>query len=141
MKHGMVALLVGIIFGLGLAISGMTQPAKVVGFLDISGAWDPSLAFVMIGAIGVHFIAYRIVKRRTSPLLADTFMIPDKKGIDWKLLVGSALFGVGWGLGGFCPGPAITSLASLHGEVILFVAMMAAGMLVQDFVFRPRQKT
>ncbi len=140
MTHGIVALIVGLLFGLGLAISGMTQPSKVIHFLDIFGAWDPSLAFVMMGAIGIHLFAYRIVKRRTSPFLADTFMIPDKKQIDWKLVAGSALFGIGWGLGGFCPGPAITSLASLQLDVFVFVAMMAVGMLAQDWLFQARVK-
>jgi hypothetical protein len=140
MKMGIVSLLVGLIFGLGLTLSGMTQPAKVISFLDLFGSWDPSLAFVMIGAIGVHLFAYRVVKRRTSPFLADTFMIPDKKNIDWKLLTGSALFGIGWGLGGFCPGPALTSLASLQSEVVIFVIMMALGMWAQELIFAPKEK-
>lgn len=140
MTLAIVSLVVGLIFGFGLTLSGMTQPAKVINFLDLFGSWDPSLAFVMIGAIGVHFFAYRVVKRRTSPFLAESFMIPDKKNIDWKLLAGSAVFGVGWGLGGFCPGPALTSLASLKSEVIVFVIMMAVGMWAQELVFAPKEK-
>lgn len=140
MSNNIVSLIVGLLFGLGLVLAGMTQPAKVIGFLDVFGAWDPSLAFVMIGAIAIHFMAYRVVKHRTSPFLADTFMIPEKKPIDWKLIVGSALFGIGWGLGGFCPGPAITSLASLNAEVFAFVVMMMIGMWLQDFLFSAKTK-
>lgn len=135
MKNGMIALLVGTIFGVGLTISGMTQPSKVIGFLNVFGDWDPSLAFVMLGAIGVHLFAYRIKARQTSPLLADEFYLPGKKEADSKLVLGSVIFGIGWGLGGYCPGPAITSLASLRGDVVLFVGSMALGMLVQDWLF------
>lgn len=140
MKQGLVALWVGVLFGLGLVISGMTQPLKVIAFLDIFGDWDPSLAFVMIGAIAVHFLAYRIKKHRTSPFLSTQFLVPENKSIDKSLLVGSAIFGIGWGLGGYCPGPAITSLASLKTEALYFVLAMAFGMLVQDYLSKRSTK-
>jgi uncharacterized membrane protein YedE/YeeE len=120
------------IFGLGLAISGMTLPAKVIGFLDITGAWDPSLMAVMGGAIAVHSLSYRLIKRRSSPLLATTFQVPQKRDIDWKLVTGAILFGAGWGLGGFCPGPAIVSLVSAKTPVIVFVLSMIIGMYVHN---------
>lgn len=128
MKHGFVALLVGTLFGLGLTVSGMTQPQKVIAFLDIFGDWDPSLVFVMVGAIAVHFLAYRFQKHQTSPLLSDKFFLPEQKAIDRKLIVGSALFGIGWGVGGYCPGPAITSIVSAGSEVFIFVIAMTLGM-------------
>lgn len=133
MKNGFVALVVGILFGLGLTVSGMTQPQKVIAFLDIFGAWDPSLAFVMAGAIAVHFLAYRFQKHQTSPLLSDEFFLPGKTSIDRKLVIGSALFGVGWGIGGYCPGPAITSLVSGGAEVVVFVLAMTFGMFVHTY--------
>ena len=139
MKEGLVALVVGLLFGLGLVIAGMTQPQKVIGFLDVFGNWDPSLMFVMIGAIAVHFVAYRFVRHRTSPLLADTFYIPDRKGIDRPLVIGAVLFGMGWGLGGYCPGPAITSLVTFNLDVILFVVAMIGGMWLQELVATMRQ--
>ena len=133
MKQGFVSLFVGILFGLGLAISGMTQPEKVISFLDIFGDWDPSLAFVMAGAIAVHFIAYRIKKKRTSPLLTADFSVPTNTKIDGKLILGSAMFGVGWAIGGFCPGPAIVSLITLKAEPFIFVLSMTAGMFAHHY--------
>jgi hypothetical protein len=118
----------GVIFAVGLAISGMTLPQKVLNFLDFFGAWDPSLALVMVGAIGVHAVGYRVVVRRGSPLLAPDFSLPTRTTVDVRLLVGAVLFGVGWGLGGFCPGPAITSLVAGASQVFVFVAAMVAGM-------------
>lgn len=132
--QGLVALIVGALFGFGLTVSGMTQPQKVVGFLDIFGNWDPSLAFVMLGAIGVHVLAYRLQKKRVSPFLADAFSLPKNKKIDSKLLIGSSIFGIGWGLGGYCPGPALASLVSLKSEIFWFVAAMAVGMFVQEYM-------
>jgi len=117
----------GLIFALGLGISGMTQPAKVTAFLDFFGNWDPSLACVMIGAITVHAFLYRLIRHRSAPLFAATFSVPTRPDIDPRLVGGAALFGIGWGLGGFCPGPAVTSLASGHESVVLFVAAMVAG--------------
>jgi uncharacterized protein len=128
-QQGAVALVSGALFGAGLAISGMTRPQKVIGFLDPFGAWDPSLAFVMMGAIGVHLLAYRLIRRRSSPLLAQSFLIPTRRDIDLRLIAGAGLFGIGWGLGGYCPGPAITSLTSGAAGVAVFVAAMLAGML------------
>jgi uncharacterized protein len=131
MKRRQIELLLsstaGVVFGVGLAISGMTKPEKVLGFLDVFGAWDASLAFVMAGAIGVHALAYRWTRGRTAPLFADTFAVPHRRDIDVKLLAGAALFGVGWGLSGFCPGPAIVSLASGSTAVGVFVASMLLG--------------
>lgn len=130
MKHSFVALVVGFLFSIGLGISGMTQPKKVIGFLDIFGSWDPSLAFVMVGAIAVHFVVYRWTQKRSSPLLSLSWHLPDKKEITFSLLAGSFLFGVGWGLAGYCPGPAIVSLVTLEAKLVVFVASMVAGMLV-----------
>ncbi|MDB4995294.1 MAG: hypothetical protein JWM74_2726 [Myxococcaceae bacterium] len=124
-------LVAGALFGIGLAIAGMTRPEKVTGFLDITGAWDPSLAFVMLGAIGVHFVLHRLVLRRTAPLFDDRFHLPTRRDIDPRLLVGAGLFGVGWGLGGFCPGPALTSAAAGALPALVFVAAMIAGMLIE----------
>jgi uncharacterized membrane protein YedE/YeeE len=128
MKSAMAALAVGFVFALGLGISGMTQPQKVVGFLDLFGAWDPSLIFVMVGAILVHFVTYKLIRRRTSPLFSVQWHVPTKKDITPALVAGAVLFGVGWGLGGFCPGPAMTSLGSLEGKPVVFVISMLAGM-------------
>ncbi len=126
----------GIVFALGLGISGMTRPVKVIGFLDFTGHWDASLAFVMIGAITVYFIAYRWIQTRSTPILAEKFSIPQRIDIDKNLVVGAAVFGAGWGLGGFCPGPALTSLASGSAPVMVFVAAMAAGMYLQRLAGR-----
>jgi uncharacterized membrane protein YedE/YeeE len=117
----------GLLFGLGLGVGGMTSPAKVLGFLDIAGAWDPSLAFVMVGAIGVHAILRLLVHRRERPLFAATFDVPPHTVIDRRIVVGSIVFGVGWGVAGYCPGPAIVAMASGPGALV-FVAAMAAGM-------------
>ncbi|MGH7933067.1 MAG: DUF6691 family protein [Candidatus Binataceae bacterium] len=128
MKAAVVSFLSGIVFALGLGISGMTEPSKIVGFLDFAGPWDPSLAFVMIGAIAVYFVLYRVAVKRGAPLLAPSFSLPTRRDIDSRLVAGAALFGVGWGLGGFCPGPAITSLAWGSTRVVAFVVAMAAAM-------------
>jgi uncharacterized membrane protein YedE/YeeE len=130
MKTKLSALLVGFLFALGLGISGMTQPQKVVGFLDIFGSWDPSLIFVMLGAIAVHFITFKIVRRRTSPLFSPQWHVPTKTEITPALIIGGFIFGAGWGLGGLCPGPALTALASLELRPFLFVGSMLVGMLV-----------
>ncbi|MGZ3775484.1 MAG: DUF6691 family protein [Pseudobdellovibrionaceae bacterium] len=122
--------IVGFIFALGLGLSGMTQPQKVVAFLDLFGHWDPSLMFVMIGAIGVHFFTYKLIRRRKSPLFSAEFQIPNKKEITPALLIGAVIFGIGWGLGGFCPGPAVTSLASFELRPLIFVGSMLVGMIL-----------
>jgi uncharacterized membrane protein YedE/YeeE len=121
------AIAAGLLFGAGLLLSGMTRPAKVLGFLDLFGDWDPSLALVMAGAIGVHALGYRLVRRRAVPLADDRFWVPERGAIDARLLFGSALFGVGWGLSGYCPGPALVSLASAAPGVLLFVLALIVG--------------
>ena len=129
----------GLVFALGLAFGGMTQPSKVVGFLDFLGDWDPSLIFVMGGAIAVHFVAFRLVTKRKSPLAAELFHVPTRRDLTLPLVLGSSLFGVGWGLGGFCPGPGLASLPSGGPEAFAFVASMATGMLLYEGVQRMRR--
>lgn len=124
----LAAFLAGAVFAAGLAISGMTRPDVVVGFLDITGAWDPSLAAVMGGAIGVHAVAYRLVPRAARPLLAERFRVPSRRDIDLRLVVGASLFGLGWGLGGICPGPALASLPAGDPHILVFAVAMLAGM-------------
>ena len=131
------AFVAGIVFAAGLGLSGMTLPTKVIAFLDVTGDWDPSLAFVMGGAIAVHLVATRLLQKRGRPLLAEIFHLPKRSEIDGKLLAGAAIFGVGWGLGGFCPGPALVSAAAGQREAIAFVAAMTIGMLVQHATASP----
>jgi uncharacterized membrane protein YedE/YeeE len=126
----LTAFVSGLVFAIGLGISGMTQPAKVTAFLDFAGDWDPSLALVMVGAIAVYAPLYRLIHRLPSPVFSATFALPTRTDIDRRLVGGAALFGVGWGLGGFCPGPALTSLAAGEPSVLLFVASMLTGMYV-----------
>lgn len=129
----LVQFLLGLLFGTGLVVSGMSDPAKVLGFLDLaalpSGTWDPSLGFVMLGAVAVTYLGYRLVLRRPKPLLDTQFHLPRKTRIDAPVLVGPALFGVGWGLVGLCPGPALTALGTGRLEALLFVAAMLLGMV------------
>lgn len=132
--------LAGMLFGVGLPLSGMTAPRKVLGFLDFAGDWDPSLAFVMAGAVGVHFAAYRLIRRRRRPLFAEAFTVPAPGRTDGKLLVGSALFGVGWGLAGYCPGPGIASLGSGTLKALVFVVAMLAGLLIGKHIERRLQR-
>jgi uncharacterized membrane protein YedE/YeeE len=134
MLRMLVALFSGALFGLGLAVSGMVDPAKVIGFLDVAGDWDPTLAFVMGGALLVAIPAFRLILRRPRPVLADDFELPTKKDVDARLLGGAALFGVGWGLAGFCPGPSVTALASGLLPVFAFVAAMIAGMALYKWI-------
>jgi uncharacterized membrane protein YedE/YeeE len=119
----------GLVFGIGLIVSGMSDPGKVKGFLDLAGAWDPSLAFVMGGAILVGFFAFRFAKTRAQSFLGDAMLVPTKRDIDSRLVLGSLVFGVGWGLAGFCPGPALVSLGSGQGKALWFVLAMLGGML------------
>jgi uncharacterized protein len=126
----LIALVSGLIFGIGLVISQMTNPAKVLNFLDVAGHWDPSLAFVMAGAIPVAAIGFYLARRRKAPVFAKTFQTPPQTGIDFRLIAGATLFGIGWGLVGFCPGPALAALQSGRWEVLIFVAAMIAGMVV-----------
>ena len=134
MKALVTSFLSGIVFALGLGISGMTRPVKVIGFLDFFGSWDPSLAFVMLGAICVYFVTYRWIRSMAAPLLAVEFSIPARSELDASLIVGSAIFGAGWGLAGFCPGPAITSLASGVVPIVIFVAAMSLGICLHGWV-------
>ena len=130
----MIASLVcGLVFGAGLLISGMVQPTKVLGFLDIFGAWDPSLAVVMAAALAVSTPGFMLAKGRSRPLLATKSFWPAKRDIDRPLVVGAALFGLGWGLVGLCPGPALENLATLSPGIFVFVAAMAGGMALHDF--------
>jgi uncharacterized membrane protein YedE/YeeE len=118
----------GLVFGLGLVVSGMADPAKVLNFLDLAGTWDPSLAFVMGGAVLVTFIGYRLVLARKAPLLMGNFDVPASKQIDLPLVGGAAIFGIGWGIGGFCPGPALTALPLLAPGTLVFVPAMLIGL-------------
>jgi uncharacterized membrane protein YedE/YeeE len=119
---------IGLIFGLGLVVSGMVDPAKVQNFLDVFGTWDPSLAFVMAGAVAVTFAGYRLAWRNAHPVLDDRFHLPEATAIDRRLVLGAAVFGIGWGLGGYCPGPAFTGLTLLAPGTIVFVPAMLVGM-------------
>lgn len=134
-------IVLGLVFGLGLVLSGMVDPAKVLNFLDVAGTWDPSLAFVMMGAIAVTSVGYALVRRLGQPLLEPAFQFPKATDIDSKLLVGSALFGVGWGLGGLCPGPALTSLPLAATGTFVFVPAMLAGVAAGTLVVRALHKS
>lgn len=134
---------VGLLFGIGLMLSGMTDPSKVIGFLDLFGAWDPSLALVMGGAILVGVFAFTIAKKRTTTFLGGVLRFPTNTDIDKKLVIGSLMFGTGWGLAGFCPGPALVSMADGQPKALLFVLAMVVGMaafeLMDRFVHAPRK--
>ena len=138
MPLALAALAAGILFGLGLAVSQMTNPAKVLAFLDVTGDWDPSLAVVIAGAVTVAFIAFRIAAGRTAPLAGGSFDLPTRRAIDTPLVMGAMVFGVGWGLAGLCPGPALTALLSGQRKAFLFVGAMLAGMVVYRFMSRGR---
>lgn len=131
-----VNLFIGLLFGIGLVVSGMSDPAKVLNFLDLAGTWDPSLAFVMGGAVIVAFLGFRYVLRQEKPLLASDFQLPIRSAIDGRLVAGAAIFGLGWGLGGFCPGPALTSLGLAETGTLIFVPAMFAGMLGAKWLAR-----
>lgn len=131
MKQAIAALIAGIIFGLGLALSQMINPAKVLGFLDVTGRWDPSLAFVMAGALMVSFFGFRLSRKLISPLLAPRFELPTRRDLDRRLIAGAVIFGVGWGLVGFCPGPLFASLAFGMKESLIFAAAMTLGAWLQ----------
>jgi len=132
------ALLAGLVFGLGLIISGMANPAKVLGFLDLAGPWDPSLAFVMAGAIGVGFFAFLIARKRQRSLLDAEMKLPAAGRVDRRLVIGSVLFGMGWGLAGFCPGPGLVALGMGEAKAVVFVLAMLAGMAVFEVLERRR---
>ena len=131
----------GLIFGLGLILGGMTDPAKVLNFLDLFGTFDPSLAFVMGGAMLTTFVGYRLAWRRKTPLLLPTFQIPTRKDIDAELVTGAALFGIGWGIGGFCPGPAWTALPLLTPGILAFLPAMLVGMGIATAIKTRRAAT
>jgi uncharacterized membrane protein YedE/YeeE len=127
---------VGLLFGLGLMLSGMTDPSKVIGFLDLFGQWDPSLAFVMGGAIAVGFFAFALAKKRTTNFLGGALHLPKSTQIDKRLVLGNVMFGAGWGLAGFCPGPALVSMAAGQDKALVFVLAMVFGMIVYELIQR-----
>jgi hypothetical protein len=133
------ALVSGLIFGLGLSLSGMLDPTRVRGFLDVTGIWDPSLAFVLGGAVIIATVGYRLSLLFGRPLLEDRFRLPTKTRIDASLILGSAIFGIGWGIAGFCPGPAVASLSLGLAATILFVVAMLTGMVIHDRLVAPFQ--
>jgi len=132
------AFIAGLVFGLGLLLSGMADPAKVLGFLDLAGAWDPSLVFVMGGAVGAATVAFAAARRRKTSVLGEAMQLPTKSGLDRRLVAGALLFGTGWGLAGFCPGPAIVALGVGEPKAVVFVAAMLAGMVLFAFFERRR---
>lgn len=132
----LTSLLAGLVFGIGLIVSGMTNPAKVLGFLDLAGLWDPSLALVMGGAIAVGVVAFQIARRRSKSLLGEPMRLPASTRIDRRLLLGGLAFGAGWGLAGFCPGPALASLASGGAKPAIFSAAMFGGMVIYELIER-----
>ena len=139
--HRLIEFIVGLLFGWGLLISGMTDPGKVIGFLDLTGSWDPSLALVMGGAIAVGFFAFGTAKKRTSNFLGGALHLPTSSDIDKRLILGALLFGAGWGLAGFCPGPGIVSMAAGQPKAAVFVVAMLAGMLVFEWMDRLGRRT
>ena len=130
--------LIGLIFGSGILLAGMANPAKVLNFFDIAGSWDPSLAFVMAGALAVTFLGYRFVLRRPRPVFDVKFHLPTRRDIDPALVGGSALFGIGWGIAGFCPGGALPALGLLRVEPVIFVAALLAGIMIARVLQRRR---
>ena len=140
MSKNVAALVAGLVFGFGLAVSHMVEPTKVLAFLDVAGAWDPSLLLVMGGAVIASLIGYRLVARRSKPLFAAKFMLPTKSELDRPLIVGAAIFGVGWGIAGYCPGPGIAALGLGTWEAPVFIFALALGSLAYRWLFeiRPR---
>lgn len=136
-KRRFLTFIAGVLFAVGLSISGMTMPAKVINFLDITGNWDASLMFVMIGAIGVYSLVFHLIKpKMKKPIYAENFKLPTRIKVDIPLVTGAALFGAGWGLGGFCPGPALSSVLLLDMRVLVFVGLMIVGMYL-GFLIQP----
>lgn len=138
MKQSIAAIIAGLLFGFGLAASEMINPARVLGFLDISKIWDPSLMFVMGGALAVTLPSFWLILKRPKPLFAETFELPLSFGIDRRLLIGASLFGAGWGLSGLCPGPALAGLITLNSDLVLFVMVMLASWWLSDRVLTKR---
>jgi uncharacterized membrane protein YedE/YeeE len=133
-----ISFLAGLIFGIGLIISGMADPSKVLAFLDVAGLWNPSLIFVMAGAIGVGFFAFVWAKSRKTTLLGGEMKLPSTTKIDRRLIIGAVIFGIGWGIAGFCPGPALVGLGMGLPKALIFVAAMLAGMALYELLDRPR---
>ena len=131
-----ITVLAGLFFGLGLIISGMTNPAKVIGFLDIAGLWDPSLIFVMIGGIAVAFVGFKYVQNKSQAIFGESIHLPGRSEISKELVIGSLLFGAGWALAGFCPGPALVALGAGYKEAFIFVIAMIVGMCIHDNLFK-----
>lgn len=138
MKFNMASFGAGLLFGIGLLLSGMANPEKVLGFLDLAGQWDPSLALVMGGAILVGVFAFTVAKKRTLSLLGFEMRLPDSRKIDKRLIIGSAMFGAGWGLAGFCPGPGLVALGAGESGALVFVAAMVAGMAIFEMIEKTR---
>lgn len=138
MKYHIASLFAGLIFGLGLIVSGMANPEKVLGFLDIAGAWDPSLAFVMGGAVIVGLVAFTVARKRTLSFLGFSMKLPTSQHIDKRLIIGSMMFGLGWGIAGFCPGPALVAFGAGEIKGVVFVVSMVAGMILFEIAERMR---
>jgi len=139
MTRPLAAFAAGLVFGLGLILSGMTDPSKVLGFLDLAGRWDPSLAFVMVGAIAVGLVGFAVARRRSVSLLGAEMKLPTARHVDRRLIAGSVMFGIGWGVAGFCPGPALVSMAMGQPKAVLFVVAMLGGMGLFEWVERRRK--
>ena len=135
---GIVAVVTGLLFGAGLAASGMTNPEKVQGFLDLTGVWDPSLMFVMGGAVVVTLISFRFILKLSRPVFSEQFHLPSITSIDTRLIIGAALFGTGWGLVGYCPGPALAAIAYLNSDVMIFLVAMFVGAFLGQELLKPR---
>ena len=135
---GIVAVVTGLLFGAGLAASGMTNPEKVQGFLDLTGVWDPSLMFVMGGAVVVTCISFRFILKLSRPVFSEQFHMPSSTSIDTRLIIGAALFGTGWGLVGYCPGPALAAIAYLNSDVMIFLVAMFVGAFLGQELLKPR---
>jgi hypothetical protein len=133
MKHNLTSLLAGLVFGFGLALSGMTHPEKVLGFLDVAGKWNASLLFVLGGAVGVTVVSFRFILRLNKPVFADRFFITKETKIDRPLVLGAALFGIGWGISGYCPGPAVALIASPNWELLAFLPAAILGAVAQKY--------
>lgn len=134
LTRGLVTVASGALFGIGLGMSGMTRPARIIGFLDVTGSWDPSLVLVMVGAIAVYLPAYWIITRRKHPIMDVRFWLPTRTEIDTRLIIGASIFGIGWGIGGICPGPAIAAVGTGYAPYIVFAPAMALGMIVHNTV-------
>jgi len=135
---GIIAVVTGLLFGAGLAASGMTNPEKVQGFLDLTGVWDPSLMFVMGGAVVVTLISFRFILKLSRPVFSEQFHMPSSTSIDTRLIIGAALFGTGWGLVGYCPGPALAAIAYLNSDVMIFLVAMFVGAFLGQELLKPR---